>query len=336
MSVNDGRRRRLPERDVAAFRHALVEWFEGQAMDYPWRRTRDPYAVLISEVMLQQTRIAVVVGKGYYQRFLEAFPNVQALASAEEASLLRVWEGLGYYRRARMLHRTAKAIVELCDGIFPSGESALRALPGIGPYTAAALRSFAFEEPAALVDGNVQRVLARLYDDARPIDSTSGIKWAWEKAGLLLDPERPRAYNSALMELGQRICRVGCPDCLLCPVSRWCSAKDPAALPVKGKKTMITHVEESVILALDDSQRCLMAPERGDRRQGLWRLPLRDVIEGKMLWEGSYAITRYKVVLRVYEDPCGKAQKDESWFPIEELESIPVSAPYRRVLRELI
>jgi A/G-specific adenine glycosylase len=335
MSVLDKTKRLLPDQDVAAFRDALVEWFEGQAMDYPWRRTRDPYAVLISEVMLQQTRLAVVLGRGYYQRFLEAFPTVQALANAEETSLLRVWEGLGYYRRARQLHRTAKAVVDKCDGLFPSEEKALRELPGIGPYTSAALRSFAFEEPSPLVDGNVQRVFARLFHDTTPIDSTAGIKWAWKMAGVLLDEARPRLYNSALMELGQKICRVGNPDCLLCPVSRWCSAKDPASLPVKAKKTIITAVEENVILALDDSQRCLMAPESGDRRQGLWRLPLREAITGKLLWEGSYAITRYKVALRVYESHNTDAKNDECWFPIEDLESIPVSAPYRKVLREL-
>ncbi len=336
MSVVDKTIRLLPDQDIAAFRNALVEWFEGQAMDYPWRRTRDPYAVLVSEVMLQQTRLAVVLGRGYYKRFLQAFPNVQALANAEEATLLRVWEGLGYYRRARQLHLTAKAVVEQCHGVFPVEEKALRNLPGIGPYTAAALRSFAFEEPSPLVDGNVQRVFARLFNDATAIDSTSGIKWAWNMAGVLLDEARPRLYNSALMELGQRVCRVGAPDCLLCPVSRWCSAKDPASLPVKGKKTQITAVEENVILALDDSQRCLMAAEKGSRRQGLWRLPSRDAIKGKLLWEGSYAITRYKVALRVYEGHDIEAQNHESWIPVEDLESIAVSAPYRKVLRELL
>lgn len=328
--------------DVQAFRDALVGWFEREAVDYPWRRTSDPYAVLVSEVMLQQTRVAVVFGKGYYERFLQSFPDVYTLANAEEADLLRAWEGLGYYRRARQLQATARAVVDLWNGIFPCEEKDLRSLPGIGPYTAAALRSFAFDAASPLVDGNVQRVFARLFNDSRPIDQTEGIQVAWQRAGMLLDEKRPRSYNAGLMELGQKICRVGRPDCLLCPVARWCMAEDPEMLPVKANQKRITELAERAILTIDDQQRCLMAKESGGRKQGFWRLPFREKMserekmDGALLWQGTYSITRYKVHLSIYEGVGQQAKEGECWIPIEDLEKFPISAPYRRALRQLL
>ncbi len=330
------------EDEVQAFRDALVGWFEREAVDYPWRRTSDPYAVLVSEVMLQQTRVAVVFGKGYYERFLQSFPDVHTLANADEAHFLRAWEGLGYYRRARQLQATARAVVELWNGEFPREEKDLRSLPGIGPYTAAALRSFAFDAASPLVDGNVQRVFARLYNDDRPVDQTEGIRVAWQRAGMLLDEKRPRSYNAGLMELGQKICRVGRPDCLLCPVSRWCTAVEPGMLPVKAKKTQITELEERAILAIDHHQRCLMAPESGGRKQGFWRLPFREEMDGgnqndeNLLWQGNYSITRYKVLLSIYDGAGQQAKDGECWIPLEELENFPISAPYRKALRQLL
>ena len=148
-----------------AFRKALGVWFSKDGKDFPWRRTSDPYAILVSEMMLQQTRVATVLGKGYYTRFLAEFPDVGALAAADDTRLLKAWEGLGYYRRARMLRDAASAVLDIHRGVFPSGEKELLALPGIGPYTAAALLSFCFGKPSALVDGNVSRVLSRLMDD---------------------------------------------------------------------------------------------------------------------------------------------------------------------------
>ena len=159
-----------------AFRKALVAWFEAEGRDYPWRRTTDPYGVLVSEVMLQQTQISTVLGKGYYRRFLEAFPNVQKLAEADDESLLKAWEGLGYYRRARMLRETARAVMERDDQSFPSTIGDLLELPGIGRYTAGALRAFAFEQAAVLVDGNVARVLSRLMDYSKEVDAGEGQK----------------------------------------------------------------------------------------------------------------------------------------------------------------
>jgi A/G-specific adenine glycosylase len=321
--------------EVAAFREALVGWFEREGRDYPWRRTRDAYAILVSEVMLQQTRLAVVLGKGYYDRFMEKFPTVESLAAAEEAVLLRVWEGLGYYRRARQLQATARTVCERYGGVFPREECELLSLPGIGRYTAGALRSFAFDEAAPLVDGNVMRVLARLYDDATPIDSGAGIKEQWRRAETLLDVRRPRLFNSSLMELGQRICKVGVPDCLLCPVKSFCRSKEPETLPVKGKSTAITAVDERVIFAQNAKGEVLLNHEQGKRRGGLWRLPQRsweELRDAVLAHEMSYAITRYRVRLLVYEVGEVMLQEGDRWVAVEELEKFPMAAPFRKAL----
>lgn len=324
---------------VSAFRAMLLDWFRRCARDYPWRRTRDPYAILVSEVMLQQTRLAVVLGKGYYQRFMDAFPTATALAQAEEQGLLRVWEGLGYYRRARMLQSTAIAVCERHHGRFPTEENELLALPGVGPYTAAALRSFAFDLPSPLVDGNVMRVLSRLYDDVTPIDTSSGIRLCWLRADQLLDREHPRLFNSALMELGQRICKVGVPHCLDCPVSSFCRSHQPENLPVKVKRMAITDVVERAVWVLKDADQLLLHRESGNRRNGLWRLPQRseDVTRSReILLEMNYGITRYRVRLLVYEGSEIKPEEGDEWIGLADLESYPMAAPYRKALRSLM
>lgn len=320
------------------FRGALCAWFTQNGKDYPWRRTRDPYAILVSEVMLQQTRLAVVLGKGYYERFMKNYPDVLSLASAPEDELLRVWEGLGYYRRARMLQATARAVMEMHGGVFPHDEKDLLALPGIGRYTVGALRSFAFDLPTPLVDGNVMRVFARLFNDSTPVDSSEGIKRSWQRSEILLDQERPRLYNSALMELGQTFCKVGQPDCLSCPVAAYCQSREPHFLPVKIGKVEITQLEELSIFARKESK-VLLAMEQGTRRRGLWRLPARareEVTDTDLLYESTYAITRYRVTMRVHIASKKTAREGEQWVEESELESIPMSAPYRKALRHLL
>jgi A/G-specific adenine glycosylase len=324
--------------DASEFRSALRSWFIQNGKDYPWRRTRDPYAILVSEVMLQQTRLAVVLGKGYYERFMKNFPDVASLASAPEDELLRVWEGLGYYRRSRMLQATARAVMENHAGVFPDDEKDLLALPGIGRYTVGALRSFAFDLPTPLVDGNVMRVFARLFHDPTPVDSTESIKKNWQRAQILLDQEHPRLYNSALMELGQTFCKVGQPDCLSCPVAAFCQSSEPHLLPVKIGKLVTTQVEELSIFARQESK-VLLAMEQGTRRRGLWRLPehtSEQITDAVLLYEASYAITRYRVTMRVYVASEGAAREGEKWVDETELESVPMSAPYRKALRHLL
>ncbi len=225
--------------NLKAFRRALLRWYDRHRRDLPWRQTRDPYAIWLSEIMLQQTRVAAVLD--HYRNFLERFPNVPALAAASEETVLAAWSGLGYYQRARRLHRCAQQIAQRHDGCFPRDLESLLALPGIGRYTAAAIASIAFAEPVAVVDGNVARVLQRLIPTgstqtkSAPTKSTRTnpaltkmaaaltASQTWQHAQTLLDPARPGDFNQAMMELGATLCLPRQPRCLICPVRQWCA-----------------------------------------------------------------------------------------------------------------
>ncbi len=323
------------------FRDALVRWFSKNGRDYPWRRTRDPYEVLVSEVMLQQTQIATVLGKGYYGRFLGEFPDVGALAVAEDGELLKAWEGLGYYRRARMLRETARAVISEYGGSFPEEASELMGLPGIGRYTAGAVRAFAFGLPAVLVDGNVSRVLARVMDYGDAVDEGEGIKRIWGWAEELADDVRPREYHAALMELGQRVCRPGVPDCLNCPVAGFCRTKEPGRLPVKKRKVAITAVDEHALWCRDGEGRVLLHLEGGKRRTGLWKLPVRELSEiGHLpvIAERSYSITRYRVSLKVRDGGGAEVScaPGDRWVEVDEVRELAMAAPFRKVMDDLL
>jgi A/G-specific adenine glycosylase len=335
------RRETDPVKYSQPFRDALVAWFRKNGRDYPWRRTRDPYAVLVSEVMLQQTQIATVLGKGYYTRFLDAFPDAETLAMADDDSLLKAWEGLGYYRRARMLRDTARALVEKHGGRFPKELADLLELPGVGRYTAGALRAFAFAKPAVLVDGNVSRVISRLTDFSEPVDEPAGIRRIWEWAETLADDRHPREYHSALMELGQTVCRTGTPDCLSCPVARFCATRRPELLPVKKRKTVLTEVTEHALWLRDGTGRLLLHQEAGKRRTGLWKLPLRDAGElaaMPLLAEHRYGITRYRVTLRVHQGDASVSVpvEGDTWIDSREIPGLAMAAPFRKVVERLI
>ncbi len=321
---------------------ALVAWFREHGCDYPWRRTRDAYAILVSEVMLQQTQIATVLDRGYYARWLGLFPDFETLAAAREEEVLKAWEGLGYYRRARNLHRLAREVLEKHAGVFPEDHGTILALPGIGPYTAGAVASFAFGAPQPIVDGNIARVLSRLYNDATPVDSTAGVKALWDRAKeLVAATDDPRALNSALMELGQTHCTPTKPACHLCPVRDQCRAGDPEALPVKKSRQEITSVTERVVF-VRTSAGVLLEQETGRRRTGLWKLPAlpadHDGNPPPVLMRTSYGITRYKVTLWVHEPPAGPDPWPQTHriIAFDELASIPMPAPYRRALDDLL
>ncbi|WP_395751538.1 A/G-specific adenine glycosylase [Prosthecobacter sp.] len=328
--------------DLHAIAEELVNWFASNARDYPWRRTRDPYAILISEVMLQQTQIATVLDRGFYARWLERFPDFKALAGAREDEVLKAWEGLGYYRRARNLQKLAREVMEQHGGVFPSNPEAILALPGVGPYTAGAVASFAFGLAEPIVDGNIARVLSRLYNDATPVDSTAGVKLLWERSKALVKAtENPRALNSALMELGQTHCTPAKPACELCPVRSHCRATSPETLPVKQSRQEITAVTERVIF-LRTQEGVLLELETGKRRTGLWKLPaLNDSHAEKpppVLLRMQYGITRYKVTLWVHEpyEQNGAWPDTHRIIPFAELESTPMPAPYRKAMRDLL
>ncbi len=255
---------------VRAFRERLLAWYNANARDLPWRarpnatKKRDPYRVWVSEIMLQQTRVSAVIE--HYHEFLRRFPTVQKLAKAREASVLAAWSGLGYYRRARMLHAAAKVVVRERDGEFPTTAAGWRELPGIGRYTAAAIASIAFDEAAAVVDGNVERVLQR----------TAGERMAakdlWRAAEELLDRTRPGDFNQAMMELGAMVCTPRAPACLKCPVVELCATRGE----MKSASKLPRQKKREIDYALDVRDGAVFLVQRaGDARlmAGMWELP---------------------------------------------------------------
>lgn len=228
----------LIARDPEEFmRRRLYDWYAEHGRQHPWKGTRDPYKIWISEVVLQQTRVAQ--GSSYYERLVDRFPDVHSLASASEDALFALWKGLGYYNRARNLHRAAKLIVEVYGGVFPESYEQIISLPGVGPYTAAAISSFAFGLPHPVIDGNVKRVLSRLYGIEISIDSTAGQREIERCAELLFDSERPALFNQAIMDFGAILCTPGDPGCHHCPLSSHCSAfaaGRQAVLPQRSRR----------------------------------------------------------------------------------------------------
>lgn len=288
--------------------------------------------------MLQQTTIPTVLKR--YEAWMQQFPTPEALASASEETALRSWEGLGYYRRVRSLQATAKVIMERHHGIFPHQASDIKALPGIGDYTAGAILSFAFNKPAPLVDANVSRVFARLFNDTTPVDSPEGRKRQWQQATLLVHPTNPRAYNSALMELGQTICTTGVPSCLLCPIRRYCQADTPADLPAKLPRKETTAMEHWDIWLLSPAGLLLEKQQTGKRHEGMYRLPQRSKEEAEALphmANQKYSITRYKVTRHLHRAAQETIPREgEAFIPLSALPETPMASPDRKIITRFL
>jgi A/G-specific adenine glycosylase len=330
--------RRLPHqykmRDPRQFREALLAWYARHKRDLPWRNTRDPYAIWLSEIMLQQTRVTAALP--YYERFLQRFPHIDALANADEADLLAHWAGLGYYSRARNMQRAAKAIQAL--GGYPNTYDALRGLPGIGDYTAAAVASIAFQLPHAVVDGNVFRVLSRVYEDSTDIALPEARKHFFALANKLLDPARPGEFNQALMELGATVCLPKNPQCLLCPVQSLCKASRSGrqyAFPVKEKVQKQVSEERTVFWIERD--RNILAWQRGPNERlmaGFWELPERKhlphAVPGRTLGSFRHGITFHSYTFRVVEAEVPRDHVGCEWIGIDHLSHVPVSTILRK------
>ena len=251
----------LKGRELAAFRKQLLAWFHQFQRDLPWRRTRDPYCVWLSEIMLQQTRVAAVIP--YYERFLRRFPNLHALAAAPEEEVLRLWSGLGYYGRAGNLHEAAQKIVAEHGGEFPSRLEDVRALPGIGNYTTAAILSIAFDQEQAVLDGNVARVLARLGAIRGPLRESARWQELQKCADVYLEPKSPGDWNQAMMELGATLCSPKSPQCLLCPAAQFCEGRKLGIadlLPEKSKKRTTVEIRLAAAVFADKSGCTLLLP----------------------------------------------------------------------------
>jgi A/G-specific adenine glycosylase len=320
---------------AASFRRSLLAWYRRHARDLPWRRTRDPYAILVSEFMLQQTQVATVIP--YYNEWLRRFPDFAALAAASEHDVLHAWQGLGYYARARNLRATARAIMEKHGGSLPGDLASIRDLPGIGRYTGNAVATFAFDQPLPIVEANIARVLSRLFDLQTPIDTSTGRESLWSAAAQLLPPRHARQHNSALMELGALVCTVR-PKCLSCPVRTFCRTTDPTVLPRKKARPPLQLRTERHRFAL--RRRRVLLEQSQDRWRGMWILPRLSgaPATGKPLHRSEFPFTHHRITLAVYADErsCRAPVRSQRWFRIDDLPSIPLPSPHRHALDDIL
>jgi len=321
----------LIEARVMQFRRRLLRWFDREKRNLPWRGTRDPYLILVSEIMLQQTRVAAVVER--YRKFIAQFPTVGRLARAREQSVLAAWSGLGYYRRARSLHAAARHIRSA--SAFPRSAADLTQLPGIGRYTAAAVASIAFSEPVAVVDGNVKRVLERLIGSQHKItrQPVLGEEQFWRVAGRLLDRRRPGDFNQAMMELGALVCLPARPLCQNCPVASLCASRGPAAKSRQQprRKAVLTYV----LLRKDGRVLLQQRPQDSQLMPGMWELPALSgtTSNGQLMMTLRHSITNTDYVVRVFSVPS----HDETgrWVRLDSLERIALTGLTRKILKRL-
>jgi A/G-specific adenine glycosylase len=331
------RHRVTPKRGSPGFAGLLLSWYDAGHRDLPWRGTSDPYRIWVSEIMLQQTRAQTVIP--YYERFLARFPTVEALAAAPEDDLLALWSGLGYYSRARNLKRAAAEVV--AAGGFPRDYEAIRALPGIGDYTAAAIASIAFGLPHAVLDGNVLRVVARVENDAADISSPRTRERFRAVAQQWLDPARPGAFNQALMELGATTCLPRNPMCLVCPVTAACRAQQAGSasqLPVKLRKQEPVSIE-AVLLVVRKGNEVLLKQRSSQetRMPGFWDLPCPEDLPsahiGERCGEFRHSITHHRYIFQVMRATTRNPGPGFAWFHLERLPEIPLSTTARKALK---
>lgn len=319
----------------ARFAATLIDWYRREQRDLPWRGTDDPYRILVSEIMLQQTRAQTVIP--YYERFLERFPDVDALSEAREAEVLTCWSGLGYYSRARNLQRAARAIV--AAGRFPSDYDGIRELPGVGPYTAAAVASIAFNAPHAVVDGNVLRVIARLSDDGADIGSTKTRARFQRIADDWLDPRDPGEFNQAMMELGATICLPRTPRCLLCPVAEFCEGRKTGRqheLPVKLSKATPQQIQIQVAIIEKNGAVLLRRRDGASLMAGFWELPAPDDLPSwrprETLGSFRHTITYHHYTVTVLSGTVARIPAGFRWRR-NRLDRVPLTTVARKALR---
>ncbi len=332
----------------------LIErWFHERQRSLPWRERYDPYEIWISEVMLQQTRMEVVLG--YFSRFIERFPDVMALAAASEGDVLTVWSGLGYYRRARFLLQAARQIRDQHGGMVPNDFDSLRKLPGVGRYTAGAISSIAFDEPRPIVDGNVARLLARFEGLHDPLGSTALAAHEWRSAEQLVRcSSSPRVFNQGMMELGALVCRAPLPACSECPVSHFCVAFAKGLtgeLPVRKTGKEAVPMALPLFIVRDERGRILMRKQSGPLMDAMYHLPhgSSDLLggyakssfrAGELLLSFRHTIThrriRFDVFAATLVDGLAEGAGEFAWIAPEELESIPHPSYVRKAVEGLV
>jgi A/G-specific adenine glycosylase len=324
---------------IRQFRTSLLRWFDQARRDLPWRRSNDPYRVWVSEIMLQQTRVAAAIP--YYERFLKRFPSIEALAEAPEADLLAHWAGLGYYHRARNMQHAARAIRDA--GGFPDTFEEILELAGVGGYTAAAIASISFGLPHAVLDGNVFRVLSRVANDSTDIASSAGKKVFSALADTMLDTERPGDSNQAMMELGATLCLPRNPQCLVCPVSALCRARAAGtqdSLPVK-KKARESVYEERTLYWITRGHNVLLwqRPASAKLMPEFWELPEAEQLPqaGSGVEKGSFrhGITFHNYLFRVIAIPTPLRLGICQWVDRRQSEKLPLSTVARKAMKVL-
>jgi A/G-specific adenine glycosylase len=341
---------------VPEFRKQLLEWFDSNKRDLPWRRTGEPYSIWVSEIMLQQTRVGAVLE--HYTRFMALFPSIVALALAPEDEVLAAWSGLGYYRRAKLLHRAAQFIVREHQGTLPRTADELRKMPGIGEYTAAAIASIAFGEPVAVVDGNVQRVIRRIFHASNShevnghapdleLEKAPTAQWIRRHMDALLDPERPGDFNQAIMELGATVCLPKNPLCLSCPVQKFCFTRGEHA--VEPRKPMRSRqIAYALMLRGGSAGRQILLERRSESASlmpGMWELPEIAMIENdqdrvELTLRHSITVTNYYVRVLRLPEKIGRRRvtatgSTRRWVETEELGRLPLTGLARKILKRL-
>jgi A/G-specific adenine glycosylase len=322
---------------TAEFRRHLLSWYRRHGRDLPWRESRDPYAVLVSELMLHQTQVVTVVP--YYREWLRRFPDFAILARASENEVLHAWQGLGYYARARNLHSTASIIVGRYHGRFPRAIEQMRRLPGIGKYTSHAVASFAFHRRVPIVEANTARVLARLFNFRQCIDSAVSRKILWQHAASLLPKSGASTFNSALLDLGALVCVARKPKCNRCPVKAFCRAKKPAALPVKKSSRQTKLLIETHALIVRRGR--ILLEQSSHRWRGMWILPpikvsrKRSSFRTRPIYQSVFPFTYHRVTLAVYRRPAPKQiAPPQKWFASTKDAAMP--SPHRRAVDALL
>lgn len=319
-----------------------MEWYRTTKRDLPWRRVRDPYAIWVSEIMCQQTQIETVLP--FYGRWMERLPTVENLAAASEEEVLGLWQGLGYYRRARMLQAGARQVVERG---WPQNAHEWREISGVGDYTAGAIASIALGEPAALVDGNVARVLARFY--ARRESGAALLKWAWPVAREWVDRESPGDWNQALMELGALVCTPQKPQCQSCPLRPGCSAVEQgltAEIPTPKPRPKVVELEWRVILTEHAGAWAVNQIPAGEWWEGMWEFPTeresaapdrsqRNESSSAYLGSISHTVTHHRIRVEVWRTDPGSQGDGFRWVTGEELSALPMPALQRKAFRLL-